>query len=576
MTASERLHTKSSWEGAGVYQIYPNTFKEVRDEPEEYTGRGNLRGIIDRRDYLLDLGVKAIWISPFYPSPMIDGGYDIADYEGIDPELGTLDDFDSLIAAYHEVGMKVMIDLVPNHTSDEHPWFQESKSSPDNPKRDWYIWHDPAPGGGPANNWTSVFSIPQLRARQRGELIVPEGENTPAVSAWQFDEASGQYYLRDFAAEQPNLNWQNPEVRDAIKDVMRTWLRRGVDGFRVDVANHLGKDPLFRDEAPNPNYIEGVNNPHDQHMQYYSLNYPDALYGNSEHSGYLEELASVLTEEEFQTRDLRMVLECWMKKDDLQKVDRVAPNVATSFNFTRLKAPRNAEADQRLLTDYFAGLPAGSIGNQVLSNHDVPRVASRLGRDAARAAAVVNLTLPRVMNFIYNGEEGGLTDVNVPPDRRKDTELGERDGARVPIPWDDSFNAGFSQASPDSLWLPTNPDYLTNNLTLQAQDPNSSFSLYRALLRLRNGSDTLRHGTYHPLPASHEDVLAFAGRQGNDQTMTISNYSERPVHVAVYDTQQVMGRVILSSLAPHANRFVSTDEPLFLAPNEAVVIVPTA
>lgn len=553
-----------------MYQIYPRTFKEVRGDGEAYSGQGNLRGIIERRDYLLELGVDAIWISPFYPSPLVDGGYDISDYEGIDPRLGTLEDFFELVAAYHEVGIRIMVDLVPNHTSDQHAWFQESRSSPDNPKRDWYIWHDPAPDGGPPNNWSSVFSIPQLRAREKGELVVPDGENTPPVSAWESDEASGQYYLRDFATEQPNLNWQNPEVREAMKEVMRTWLRRGVDGFRVDVANHLGKDPEFRDEAPNPHYIEGTDNPHDQHRQYYSLNYPPALYP------YLKELTSVLEEEEFASRDLRMILECWMDKDDLKKVDRVAPKKASSFNFTRLRAPWNAETHQQLLDDYFANLPPEAIGNQVLSNHDVARVASRLGKHAARAAAVLNLTLPRVMNFIYNGEEGGFTEVAVPPERQKDSDLGERDGARAPMLWDKTANAGFSHASPEALWLPIDPAYKTYNLAAQAQDPHSFFSLYHSLLHLRKRSPALRQGSYHSLHSDTHDTVAFASRLNNDQTLTVVNFSEQEANPLIYGTQQVMGRVILSSLVPRPNRHITTDQPLSLRPYEAVVIVPTA
>jgi alpha-glucosidase len=551
-----------------VYQIYPRTFKETRDVGERYTGQGNLRGIIAQRDYLVELGVDALWISPFYPSPLVDGGYDIADYEGVDPRLGTLEDFDKLVRAYHEVDIRIMIDLVPNHTSDQHEWFQEARSSRDNPKRDWYIWHDPAPNGGPPNNWSSVFSIPQLRARERGELIVPEGENTPPISAWEYDEASDQYYLRDFAAEQPNLNWQNPEVREAMKEVMRVWLRRDIDGFRVDVANHLGKDPDFRDEAPNPSYIEGADNPHDQHMQFHSLNYPPTLYP------YLRELTSVMDEEEFADRDLRMILECWMDKKDLQKVDRVAPRTTSSFNFTRLRAPWNAATHRQLLGDYFTHLPPEAIGNQVLSNHDVSRVATRLGKDAARAAAVLNLTLPKVMNFIYNGEEGGFTDVVVPPARRKDSELGERDGARTPILWDNSPNAGFSQTEPGELWLPIDPDYETKNLAHQATDPLSFFSLYRTLLHFRHNSLPLQKGTYTPFPTDQSNILAFASRHENGQVTTLVNFSETHATPLVSGIQHALGRIVMSSTIPHRNDRILTSEPLTLRPLEAIVIVP--
>ncbi len=558
---------QGSWDGAAVYQIYPHTFQEIRPEGEVDRGQGTLEGITKRSSYLHELGVKAIWLSPFYRSPMVDGGYDIADYTAVDPNLGTLEDFEKLVDAYHEKGMKVMVDLVPNHTSDQHEWFKESRSSRDNPKSDWYIWHDGKPDGSPPNNWSSVFSFPNLRARERGELIVPDGEPTPPVSAWTFDETRGQYYLRDFAKEQPNLNWQNPEVRNAIKNVMRTWIERGVDGFRVDVANHLGKDPEFRDEVPNPEYKEGIDNPHDQHIFYHSLNYPPTLYP------YLKDLTSVL--EEYPTRDLRMILECWMPSDDLKQVDTVAPHIASSFNFTRLTAPWSAKVHKQLLDEQHANLPPESIPNQVLSNHDVPRVASRLGLHAARAAAVLNHTLPGMI-FIYNGEEGGFTNVEVSADRRRDTELGERDGERTPMLWDNSPNAGFSTAAAEKLWLPIDPEFETKNLAAQAHDPTSFLSLYKALLHLRNTNTTIGHGTYYPLSTDHPDTLAFARRYGPDQTITLLNFSETDQDCRVSDLQQNMGKIILSSLQPQLSTSVILDESISLRPNEAVVIVRSA
>src|SRR5688572_5347972 len=241
MKSREHLATERTWDSAVVYQAYVRTFHEVRDNP--HIGMGTLRGIAEKRDYLVDLGVDAVWITPFYPSSMVDGGYDISDYTGVEDELGTIDDFTQLVDTFHERDLKVMVDIVPNHTSDQHPWFQESSSSRVGPKSDWYVWHDPlfdADGNRvPPNNWTSVFSTPQLRKQNPTGIKVPGSNNTPAVSAWEWNDTRQQYYLRDFAAEQPNLNWHNPAVREAIKNVMRTWLDRGVDGFRVDVANHL-------------------------------------------------------------------------------------------------------------------------------------------------------------------------------------------------------------------------------------------------------------------------------------------------------------------------------------------------
>ena len=564
MASTNERQPGNSWEGTSVYQIYPHTFMEARPDDEPHRGQGSLRGIIEKRDYLYDLGIDAVWISPFYPSPMIDGGYDISDYTGVAPELGNLDDFDGLVNVYHERNMKVMIDLVPNHTSDQHPWFVESRQSRNNPRSDWYIWHDPAPDGGPPNNWSSVFSIPNLRARQNGTLVVPEGENTPPVSAWQYDPQRQQYYLRDFAAEQPNLNWHNPEVREAIKEVMHTWIGRGVDGFRVDVANHLGKNPDFTDEVPNPAYREGVDNPHDQHILHNSLNYPPTLYP------YLQELIDVC--ESYPDKNLRLILECWMPKEDLVKVDHLAPRTASTFNFTRLTTPWNAQAHQALLDEYHATLPSEAIPNQVRSNHDVPRVATRLGA-AARSAAVLDLTLPGMI-FIYNGEEGGFTDTNVPLDRRRDNDLGERDGARTPMLWDNTPNAGFSKAHPDALWLPIDSDFQAKNLETQQHNPRSFFSLYRTLLHLRHKIKPLHLGTYHPVTNDHPQTVSFARRHENDQTITLVNFSDKEVMPNLYASQQIMGRVILSSMDIATDGVVSVEQPIALRPHEAIIIAP--
>ncbi len=569
----ERIPSTSSWDGCVVYQIYLRTFNEARAAGETWTGQGNLRGIIEKQKYLKDLGVGAIWLSPFYPSPMIDGGYDISDYTDIDPELGLLEEFIRLVEVFHECDIKNMIDLVPNHTSSEHPWFKESRLSRDNPKSDWYIWHDGIPNSDPSqrplppNNWSSVFSFPNLRARQRGELVVPDGENTPPVSAWQWDETRQQYYLRDFDKSQPNLNWANPEVRAAMLDVIRTWIKRGVDGIRVDVANHLGKNTIdFANEEPNLDYVEGVDNPHDQDELYNSLNYWPTL------QGYLEVLTGIL--EQYPEKDLFEILESWMSKEDLQRVDAINPRVASSFNFTRLKAPWDAQTHKKLLDEYHANLPDGSIPNQVLSNHDVPRVATRIGIDAARAAAVLNLSLPGMI-FIYNGEEGGFTDVEVPASRRRDDSLGERDGARTPMLWDDSKNAGFSEADEADLWLPIDPEYKTKNLQAQASDPSSTFNLYRNAIHLRNDNDVLKKGSYIPLQADHKDVVAFGRKFEDDRSITLVNFSDRPVTTRLIETQRFIGRVVISSVSSSPDQMIDTDQPITLQPNEAIIALRT-
>jgi len=555
-----------------VCEIYVPSFHEVHENPVDYIGTGNIPGIIAKLDVLQNLGFDAIKLSPFYPSPMVDGGYDVSDFVDVRADCGTLDDFEELVAQAHRRGIKVMIDLVPNHTSAQHPWFLESQSSHTNPKADWYIWRDPAydEHGNriPPNNWTSDFSLPQLHKQSPEGVRVPGTANIPAVSGWEWHETRGQYYLRDFAAAQPNLNWNNPEVRAAMAQVARTWLGRDVDGIRVDVANHPAKDPAFTDEAPDPTYRDGIDNPSNQFDHTRSRNYLPLL------RPYLTELTAVVDGDPSR----HMVLESWAETVR-QILDSISPQAST-FNFSQITHPHNAAILQAQLDRYYASLPDGHVGTQAYANHDVPGVATRLGGAAARAMAVMNLTLPGII-FVYQKSIGGFQDSNVPPELRRDSELGDgRDGVRTPMQWDSTPNAGFSQAAAHQLWLPVDPDYETNNLELQAQDPRSSFSLYRTLLHLRRGSATLRHGTYHPPQANHPDVLVFARRyqavgERANQSLTVVNFSDRPVTTRLRNTQQVVGRVVLSSLSPRANAHVTT-EAIHLQPHEAVFIVQSA
>jgi alpha-glucosidase len=577
----ERMPSTNDWDGDEVLQIYPHTFNEARKEGEVYRGQGNLRGIIEKVDFIKDMGYDAIWISPFYPSPMNDGGYDISDYTNIDERLGTLEDFDELIAVFHAHDIKVMIDLVPNHTSDQHEWFKESRQSRDNPKSDWYIWHDGIPSDDPSeppqapplppNNWSSVFSFPNLRARERGELIVPEGENTPPVSAWQWDETRQQFYLRDFDSSQPNLNWANPDVRNAIKDVVRFWIDRGVDGIRVDVANHLGKNLALTNEAPNPDYIEGVDNPHDQTQFEHSLNYMPTL------RPYLAELASVLRERPELKDLLTMILECWMDPELLREVNGIAPDIASTFNFTLLRAPWVARIRKQLLKEYYDNLPDGAIPNQVLSNHDVAGLVTRFNEAVARAATVLNHSLPGMI-FTYMKELPGLPDTDVPQSRQRDDGLGERDAVRTPMPWkgEGSKNAGFSEADEQDLWLPMDPRSNEANLEAQAQDPDSSLSLHRALIHTRKANEVIRKGGFPIwLDASHEDILAFTRHHNNDQMMTLVNFSDRPVTARLIETQRFIGRVVISSVSSSPDQIIDTDRPITLQPNEAIIALRT-
>lgn len=529
----------SAWDNAVIYQIYPRSFLEVRDSNEKPSGEGSLKGVTERLDYLKSLQVDAIWLSPFFPSPLKDGGYDVSDYENVDPRYGDLDDFKELVTSAKEAGIKVMIDYVLNHTSDEHSWFQESRSSCDNPKADWYIWADPKSDGSPPNNWASVFSLENLKKRQSGKLDLSAGEPTPYNSAWAFDEARGQYYLHSFGSFQPDLNWSNPEVRQAMKDVLRFWLDLGIDGFRVDAVNYIGKDMSLRDESPNLNYREGRDNPYERLEQYHSSNYPAALYD------YLKELTSVLHEPKYLTRDTRLVFEAYADDDIINMLNAIDSDHASAFNFVRLDAKWSAREQERLIDNYYRHLPAEATPNNVNGNHDKPRLASRLGDKGARLAALINATLPGQM-FIYNGEEAGMTDVELPESKQQD-KLGFRDSARTPMQWTAAKNAGFSEAPKSKLWLPVGVNYLRDNVAAELARRHSSLWLYKALLYMKTHYPELVKGEYHPLISDQSDVLAYARRQGDDQLIVAANFADHPLTVRLSGTEAVKGRIILST-----------------------------
>src|SRR5438093_2468087 len=392
------------WRHGIFYQIYPRSFQDTNAD-----GVGDLRGIIERLAYLQSLGVDAIWLSPIFPSPMADFGYDIADYTGVDALFGTMADFEALANAAHAGGLRVILDLVPNHTSDQHPWFVESRGSRDNPKRDWYIWRDPAADGGPPSNWLSEFG----------------------GSAWQYDAKTGQYYYHAFLAQQPDLNWRNPAVRRAIYDVMRFWLGKGVDGFRVDVIWHLIKDAAFRDNPPNPNYREG-RPPHEMILP---LNSTD----QAEVHEVIAEMRRVI--DEFDSRVL--IGEIYLPLERL--VAYYGKDLAGAhlpFNFALLSAPWHARSIEKIIADYESLLPVGAWPNWVLGNHDRPRVASRVGRDQARVAAMLLLTL-RGTPTCYYGDELGMQNVALPPElmhdpQGRDNPQHSRDPQRTPMQWDSS------------------------------------------------------------------------------------------------------------------------------------------
>lgn len=483
------------WREGIFYQIYPRSFQDSDGD-----GVGDLRGMLARLPYVRSLGVDAIWLSPIFPSPMADFGYDIANYTGIDPLFGTMADFDALLAAAHDHGLRLILDLVPNHTSDRHPWFVESQASRDSPKRDWYVWRDPAPDGGPPNNWLSEFG----------------------GSAWQFDATTGQYYYHAFLAQQPDLNWRNPEVRSAIYDVMRFWLEKGVDGFRVDVIWHLIKDAQFRDNPPNPHYVEG-RPPHEKILTQYSTD-------QAEVHEVIAEMRRVTDAYEGRV----LIGEVYLP---LHRLMAYYGNDLTGaqmpFNFALLSTFWSARAIGQIVADYEKALPKGAWPNWVLGNHDRPRVASRVGPEQARVAAMLLLTL-RGTPTLYYGDEIGMHQVAIAPEHVRDPfeknlpGLGVgRDGCRTPMQWDSSEFAGFSQREP---WLPVPGSHVRDNVVRLDADRRSILSLYRRLIALRKSSPALIGGDYHPV-AAQGDLLIYRREAGQASVTVVLNLGPDPIPV---------------------------------------------
>ena len=465
------------WRSAVVYQIYPRSFADSGRPP---AGVGDLEGVRRRLDHLVDLGVDALWLSPFFPSPQHDFGYDVADYCDVDPAFGTLDDVDRLVADAHERGLRVLLDWVPNHTSDEHPWFVESRASHTSPRRDWYVWRDGDPTT-PPNNWVAAFT---------------------GGPAWTWDEPTGQWYLHQFLPQQPDLNWANPEVVEAMHGVLRFWLDRGVDGFRIDVVHGLGKDPVLPDDPPE---VAGV--PHS------SLNDRPETH---------EILRGLRRLADSYPGDRLLVGEVYLL--DTGKVATYygdGDELHLAFNFPPLYAPWDAGEWRAHLERAQAEFGArGAWPTWVLSNHDNPRHRTRYGTDGrARAAAVLLLTL-RGTPFLYAGEELGLEDAEVPPGRRVDP--GGRDGCRAPVPWDASPEHGWSTADP---WLPWPPDPGRRNAEVLAADPSSILHVYRRLLAARRASPALSVGDLDLLPAP-VGVLAYRRSAGGDRRVVVVNFTD--------------------------------------------------
>ncbi|MBO3742214.1 alpha-glucosidase [Actinoplanes flavus] len=556
--------TDSWWKKSVVYQIYPRSFADADGD-----GMGDLRGVIDHLDHLAELGVDVLWLSPVYPSPQDDNGYDISDYQDIEPLFGTLEIFDELLAGAHARNMKIIMDLVVNHSSDEHRWFQESRSSTDNPKRDWYWWRPARPGmepgapGAEPTNWGSVFGGP----------------------AWEFDEKTGEYYLHLFSRKQPDLNWENPEVRQAVYAMMRWWLDRGVDGFRMDVINMISKDVSLPDGrlTAGSAYADGsaafIGGPRlheflqEMHREVFAGR--DGLLTVGEMPGVTVEEAVLHTDP--RRHEVDMVFQF-----DHVWVDRGPdPWLLVPLRLTALKA---------ILGRWQAGLADLGWNSLYWNNHDQPRVVSRYGDDspAHRAASAkmlgTVLHLHRGTPYVYQGEELGMTnypfggidefrDIEALGQYRQAVELEGRtpeevltvlrargrDNARTPMQWDDSPHGGFTTGTP---WLPVNPNHAEINAKAQRADPDSVFHYYRRLIELRKTEPAVAGGDFTMLLPHDERLYAFTRRLGSTELLVIGNFSGVEAHAAIdgWDGAEL----VLTNLEPPAGG-------LNLAPWQAVV-----
>jgi alpha-glucosidase len=516
------------WRHGVVYQIYPRSFADADGD-----GIGDLRGIASRLDHLNDgtpgsLGVDAIWLSPFYPSPMADFGYDVADYCDVDPRFGTLDDFDALVRECHRRSIRVVVDFVPNHTSDRHPWFLASRSSRDDPKRDWYVWADPRPDGSPPTNWLSVF--------QTGPRPQP---------AWTLDPGTGQHYLHSFLPQQPDLNWLNHDVRAAMDGVVRFWLDRSVDGFRVDAVQRLGHDPALRDDpmTSDQRYPEDLPVAHDiiRGLRRVLDGYGDRM----------------MVGEVYLLDAERMVGFYGANADEFHLV----------FNFSFLRQAWSAAGFREAVARFESLLPRDAWPDYTLSNHDHPRTVTRyggdgLGAERARVAAMMLLTL-RGTPFLYYGEEIGMVDASIPKERWLDP-IG-RDGCRTPMRWTADPLAGFTKGEP---WLPVDDEEGQANVEAQAGDPASMLGLYRRLIWYRKRSAALRWGGFRGVDVEG-DVFAYVRETQDERILVALNFSsDRPGRVELPGAREAR-----RELSTHPELDVGTVRgSLELRPVEGVVL----
>lgn len=528
----ERMKTWASVNA--LYQIYPRSFMDSDSD-----GVGDIQGIIQKLEYLKgksdSLGIDAIWISPFYPSPMADFGYDVSDYCDVDPLFGTLDDFKQLLHQAHELGIKVMIDFVPNHTSDQHAWFQEALRDPTSPKREYYVWRDPKPDGSPPNNWMSIFG----------------------GSMWTRDELSGQYYMHSFLKQQPDLNWDNPAVREEMQRVVRFWCDLGVDGFRVDAVWHMSKDPDMRDNPVNPHYDGAL----DDFGAYIHLNskFGPRLF---EH---LRDLASVAAE----YPDCIMLFENYPDAAFGDVVEQyrsfydILPGKAMPFNFEGMWLHWGAREFGDFLRRFQNGLRPHDRPVYCFSNHDQPRIVSKFGAEKARLVALLQLLLPG-MPTVYYGDEIGMVNGQILPHQvrdpsARDNPMGGRDPQRTPMQWSGASNAGFTAGAP---WLPVAKSYWRNNVQRQRGQEDSFLSLYRHLLALRR---TLPDA--FSVVSSDDDILVLQRGDSTEKYHVVLNFGSR-----TYSYSLPEGAHIVSGTHPAKQRTTHRTSQVKLTAYHGLVI----
>jgi alpha-glucosidase len=522
------------WQETVIYQIYPRSYQDSNSD-----GIGDIPGIVKRLPYLKSLGIGAIWISPVFPSPMKDFGYDISDYQQIDPIFGSLSDLDILIKEAHKRDIRIILDLVPNHTSNEHPWFLESSSSRTNGKRDWYIWKDPNEEGLVPNNWKSVFG----------------------GSGWEWHEDTKQYYYHAFLKEQPDLNWRNPDVFQAMLAIMRFWLDRGVDGFRVDVMWHMIKDEQFRNNPPNPNYVPTMPD-YEELLPVYSTDQPEVHEIVCEMRKLLDGYG-----------DRMMIGEIYLPIHKLVTYYGKNNNGAhLPFNFMLISLPWDPQKIAAAIDEYEGVLPVEAWPNWVLGNHDQPRIRSRVGTEQSKVASMLLLTL-RGTPTIYYGEEIGMRDVPIPHAEIKDPQglnmPGKnlsRDPARTPMLWDGSRYAGFSDQYP---WLRIGNRLAGDDAETQEKMNGSMLNLYRRLLILRKKEPSLLYGKFSRIYSDSQMIVYKREAQGHDAFIIALNFSHRP---SFFDGSSYQIKGIREISTVYAENAMTIENEILLDGDEGIII----